>query len=163
GHPPPDHRRRPGVGLRRAGGHLAVARRAARDRQRVRRRPRPPRLASQGRPGVRGRLRRRPAGPAGRRPAARAGPAGAGGGVAAGGTALYAFGQRSSADAARNNANSREIALIADQLRGQDPALAAQLSVASYATARTPQATAAVLESSGAPAAERILDTSGLV
>jgi WD40 repeat protein/transcriptional regulator with XRE-family HTH domain len=80
-----------------------------------------------------------------------------------GGTAFYALGQRSSAVAARNNANSREIALIADQLRGQDPALAAQLSMASYATARTPQATAAVLESSSAPAAARILDTSGLV
>src|SRR5439155_127107 len=80
-----------------------------------------------------------------------------------GGTAFYAFGQRSSAVAARNNANSREIAVIAGQLRGQDPALAAQLSVASYATARTPQSTAAVLESSGAPAAARILDTSGLV
>jgi WD40 repeat protein len=78
-------------------------------------------------------------------------------------TATYAFSQRHDAVVASDNANSREIALIADQVRGQDPALAAQLSVASYAMARTPQATAAVLESSGTPSAARILDTPSLV
>jgi WD40 repeat protein len=78
-------------------------------------------------------------------------------------TAWYAFSQRHDAVVARDNANSREIALIAGQVRGQDPPLAGQLSVASYAMARTPQATAALLESSGTPAGARIMDASGLV
>jgi WD40 repeat protein len=83
--------------------------------------------------------------------------------VVVGLTARYAFSQRHAAVVASDNANSREIALIAGQLRDQDPALAGQLSVASFGMARTPQATAAVLESSGAPSAARIADTSGLV
>jgi WD40 repeat protein/transcriptional regulator with XRE-family HTH domain len=75
----------------------------------------------------------------------------------------YAFQQRHSAITARDNANSREVAIEADQLRGQDPALAAQLSVAAYGIARTPQATASLLESTDAPAATRIEDSSGIV
>ncbi len=54
-------------------------------------------------------------------------------------TARYAFSQRHDAVVASDNANSREIALLADQLRGQDPALAGQLSMASFGMARTPQ------------------------
>ena len=78
-------------------------------------------------------------------------------------TARYAFSQRHDAVVASDNANSREIALIADQVRGQNPPLADQLSVASYGMAPTPQATAALLESSGTPSASRITDTAGLV
>jgi WD40 repeat protein len=83
--------------------------------------------------------------------------------VIVGFTASYAFSQRHEAVVASDNANSREIAVIADQVRGQDPPLADQLSVASYAMAPTPQAMAAVLESSGTPSAARIIDTAGLV
>ena len=54
---------------------------------------------------------------------------------------------------ARDDANSREIAVEAGQVRGQDAPLAAQLSVAAYDTAATPQATASLLESSGSPSA----------
>ena len=48
-------------------------------------------------------------------------------------------------------ANSRDVAFTADQLRSDDPAAAAQLSVSADEFARTPQATASLLESSGAP------------
>ena len=68
----------------------------------------------------------------------------------------YAFKQRQQATAARDvaitaqqDANSREVANEAEQLRALDPALAAQLSVAAYGIARTQQATAALLESTG--------------
>ena len=54
---------------------------------------------------------------------------------------------------ARDDANSREIAVEAGQVRGQDTPLAAQLSVAAYDTAASPQATASLLESSGSPSA----------
>jgi WD40 repeat protein/transcriptional regulator with XRE-family HTH domain len=83
--------------------------------------------------------------------------------VAVGALAGFAFQQRHSATAARDDANSREIALQAGQVRGQDVPLAAQLSVAAYDTARTPQATASLLESTGAPAAARLLDSAGVV
>jgi len=74
-----------------------------------------------------------------------------------------AFQQRHVATTARDDANSREIALQAGQVRGQDAPLAAQLSVAAYDTARTPQATASLLESTGSPSAARILDSADLV
>jgi WD40 repeat protein/transcriptional regulator with XRE-family HTH domain len=82
----------------------------------------------------------------------------------------YAFRQRQEAAAARNaavaasqNANSREAAIEAGQVRAQDPSLAAQLSVAAYGIAHTPQATASLLESTGTPSASRIVDSTGVV
>ena len=82
----------------------------------------------------------------------------------------YAFKQRQQATAARDvaiaaqqDANSREVANEAAQLRALDPPLAAQLSVAAYGIARTQQATAALLESTDAAAAARIADSSGIV
>ena len=83
---------------------------------------------------------------------------------------VYAFRQRQDAAGARDaaiaasqSANSREAAIEAGQIRAQDPSLAAQLSVAAYGIAHTPQATAALLESSGEPSAARILDSTGPV
>ena len=78
-------------------------------------------------------------------------------------TAGYAFSKRQDAITASNNATSRQLAVEAAQLRTTDPALAAQLSIAGYGIARTPQATAALLETSGAPSGTRIKDTDGLV
>jgi len=83
--------------------------------------------------------------------------------VAVGVLAGYSFQQRHAATVARDDANSREIALEAGQVRGQDAPLAADLSVAAYDTARTPQATASLLESTGAPSAARLLDSAGVV
>jgi WD40 repeat protein len=78
-------------------------------------------------------------------------------GVSAG----YALTQRRDAVAAEADATSRQLAVEAQELRGQDPAVAAQLSVAAYHVARTPQATAALLESSGVPYGARVVDTDG--
>jgi WD40 repeat protein/transcriptional regulator with XRE-family HTH domain len=75
----------------------------------------------------------------------------------------YAFQQREVATTARNDADSREVAIEASQIRGQMVSLAAQLSAAAYRIAPTAQARAALLESSGAPAAARLADSSGVV
>jgi WD40 repeat protein len=75
----------------------------------------------------------------------------------------YAFHQRQVAATASTNANSREIAIEAGQVRDMNEPLAAQLSVAAYNIAHTPQATASLLESSDSPSAARILDSSSLV
>ena len=83
--------------------------------------------------------------------------------VAAGAAAGFAFQQRHAATTARDDANSREIAVEAGQVRGQDAPLAADLSVAATDIARTPQATASLLESSGSPSAARLLDSAGVV
>jgi WD40 repeat protein/transcriptional regulator with XRE-family HTH domain len=83
--------------------------------------------------------------------------------VAVGTLAGFAFQQRQEATTARDDADSREIAVEAGQVRGQDEPLAAQLSVAAYGTAATPQATASLLESTGSPAAARLLDSAGVV
>ena len=83
--------------------------------------------------------------------------------VAVGTLAGFAFQQRHAATTARDDANSREIAVEAGQVRGQDAPLAADLSVAAYDTAHTPQATASLLESSGSPFAARLLDSAGVV
>ena len=83
--------------------------------------------------------------------------------VAVGALAGYAFTQRQAATTARDDANSREIAVEAGQVRGQDAPLAAGLSVAAYDTAHTPQATASLLESSGSASAARMLDSAGVV
>ena len=80
--------------------------------------------------------------------------------VAVAGLTAYAFSQRQAATTAegsaikaevdaiteRNQADSREAAFVADQLRAQDPSAAAQLSVAGYRIAQTPQATASLLD-----------------
>jgi WD40 repeat protein/transcriptional regulator with XRE-family HTH domain len=83
--------------------------------------------------------------------------------IAVGTLAGFAFQQREAATTARDDANSREIAVEAGQVRGQDAPLAAQLSVAAYDVAHTPQATASLLESSGSPSAARLLDSAGVV
>ena len=90
--------------------------------------------------------------------------------LAVAGLSGYAFSQRSAARAAEgtalqaaSRANSRDVAFTADQLRSQDPAVAAQLSVSADEFARTPQATASLLESSGAPSVARIDDSAGIV
>ena len=90
--------------------------------------------------------------------------------LAVAGVSGYAFSQRSAARGAEaaalqaaSNANSRDVAFTADQLRGQDPAVAAQLSVSAGEFARTPQATASLLESTGAPSVARIDDSPGIV
>jgi WD40 repeat protein len=90
--------------------------------------------------------------------------------LAVAGVSGYAFSQRSAARGAESaalraagQANSRDVAFTADQLRSQDPAVAAQLSVSADEFARTPQATASLLESSGAPSVARIDDSPGIV
>ena len=83
--------------------------------------------------------------------------------VAVCGLAGYAFQQRHTAGTARDDANSREMAVEAGQVRGLDAPVAAQLSVAAYRMARTPQAIASLIESTGSPSAERILDSAGVV
>ena len=79
--------------------------------------------------------------------------------VAVFGLAGYSYQQRMTAATARNDADSREVAVEAGQLRGQDTPLAAQLSLAAYGIARTPEALASVLESSGTPSAARLTDS----
>ena len=83
--------------------------------------------------------------------------------LAVGALAGFAFQQRHDATTARDDASSREIAVEAGQVRGQDAPLAAQLSVAAYHAAHTAQATASLLESTGAPSAARLLDSAGVV
>ena len=83
--------------------------------------------------------------------------------VAVFGLAGYAFNQRQVATTARDDANSRQIAVEAGQVRGQDSPLAAQLSVAAYRIAQTPQATASLLESTGSASAAQLLDSAGVV
>jgi WD40 repeat protein len=97
--------------------------------------------------------------------------------VAVAGLTAYAFSQRQAATTAegaaikaevdaiteRNQADSREAAFVADQLRNEDPSATAQLSVAGYRLAQTPQATASLLESTGTSSAARILDSAGIV
>jgi WD40 repeat protein len=79
------------------------------------------------------------------------------------GLAGYSFQQRATAATARDDADSREVALMAGQLRGADVPLAAQLSVAAYGIARTPEAVASVLESSGTPSAAQLSDSPNVV
>ncbi len=87
--------------------------------------------------------------------------------VAVFGLAVYAFQQREHAVsarniavAARNGADSRQVALVAGQLRGQDVSMAAQFGSAAYAIARTPQATASLLGASDLPSVARLPDSS---
>jgi WD40 repeat protein/transcriptional regulator with XRE-family HTH domain len=79
------------------------------------------------------------------------------------GLAGYSFQQRALAATARDDADSREVAVMAGQLRGADVPLAAQLSVAAYGIARTPEADASLLESSGTPSAAQLTDSPDVV
>ncbi len=83
--------------------------------------------------------------------------------IAIGALAGFAYQQGQAATTARDDANSREISVEADQIRSQNAPLAAQLSVAAYDTAHTPQATASLLESTGSPTAARLVDSAGPV
>jgi WD40 repeat protein len=97
--------------------------------------------------------------------------------VAVAGLTAYAFGQRQDATSAeatavraeigaigdRDQADSREAAFVADQLRGTDPSAAAQLSVAGYRIAQTPQAAASLLDASGTSFATGIEDSASPV
>ena len=93
--------------------------------------------------------------------------------LVAAGLAVYAFQQRHAASAAqssamaashdaqraRNYANSREVAIEATQQRKHNVALAAQLSLAAFRIARTPQARSSLLDSTGTPAAAQLTDS----
>jgi WD40 repeat protein len=83
--------------------------------------------------------------------------------IAVFGLAGYAFQQRQAANTARAAADSREVAIEAGQVRAQSVSLAAQLSLAAYRIADTPGARASLLESSGTPAAARLIDSAGVV
>jgi WD40 repeat protein/transcriptional regulator with XRE-family HTH domain len=75
------------------------------------------------------------------------------------GLAGYAFHQRQIASTAKDQAESRTVAIEAGQIRPEDPPLAAQLSLAAYHISPTTGALASLLESSGAPAAARMFDS----
>jgi WD40 repeat protein/transcriptional regulator with XRE-family HTH domain len=75
------------------------------------------------------------------------------------GLAGYSFHQRQLATTARDQAESRTVAVEAGQIRPEDPALAAQLSLAAYHISPTTGALASLLESSGTPAAARMFDS----
>jgi len=75
------------------------------------------------------------------------------------GLAGYAFQQRQMATTAKNLAVSRSVAIEANEVRTDDPALAAQLSLAAYRITPSSGALASLLESSGVPAAARMFDS----
>ena len=81
--------------------------------------------------------------------------------LAAGALAAYAFDARSSANQARDEALSRQVAIEAKQLRATDPALAAQLALASYRIAPTVQARSTLIEATGAEMPYRLLGPVG--
>jgi WD40 repeat protein/transcriptional regulator with XRE-family HTH domain len=83
--------------------------------------------------------------------------------VAVIGLAGYSFQQRMTASTARDDADSREVAVMAGQVRGQEVPLAAQLSLAAYGIAHTPEARASLLESSGTPSAAQLTDSPDVV
>jgi WD40 repeat protein/energy-coupling factor transporter ATP-binding protein EcfA2 len=66
-----------------------------------------------------------------------------------------AVGERVAAEDERRQAESRQIATRAEQLRQSDPALAAQLAVAAYQTAPTLEARSALLSATSIPTATR--------
>jgi len=75
----------------------------------------------------------------------------------------YAWQQRSDFSQQRNQARSRQDAAEATNLRGQDPTLAEQLSLAAYRMAPTTQARGSLLTSSAMPLAARLLGPSDTV
>ncbi len=83
--------------------------------------------------------------------------------LVAGSSAVYAFRQRTAANTQRDMAVSRQMAIVANQLRGTDVALAMQLSLAAYRVAQTPEARSSLLESFGTPSVTRILGPPGVI
>jgi WD40 repeat protein/transcriptional regulator with XRE-family HTH domain len=83
--------------------------------------------------------------------------------LVAAGLVVVVVGQRADAVAATDIAVSRQTALRADTLRSSDPALAAQLSLAAYRIAPTPEARSSLLESGHTPFASRALGSDGTV
>ncbi|MEV5506653.1 nSTAND1 domain-containing NTPase [Streptomyces orinoci] len=71
--------------------------------------------------------------------------------VLASATAVIAFKQRATAQAERNSAVSQQILAEADQARGSDPSLAAQLDLAAYRLERTTRASVSLLDSRNFP------------
>jgi len=83
--------------------------------------------------------------------------------VVVAGLVVYVFQQRQSVTTAQHLTSAGNAALEADQIRGQDPSLAAQLSLSVYSLVHTEFATTSLLESSGTPSAARIVDSTGVV
>lgn len=81
--------------------------------------------------------------------------------LVAGALAGVAGKARTDAIRARDAALSRQVSLTADGLRGTDPTLAAQLSIAGYRISPTSEARSALIASSGAPAPSRYLGGAG--
>lgn len=88
--------------------------------------------------------------------------------MVASGLAIVASRARSAADArtveavqARDQAQSRELAIAAARLRPTDPALAAQLSMVAYRLAPTVDARSALLDSTAAPLPTRVIAEEG--
>ncbi|WP_405736089.1 helix-turn-helix domain-containing protein [Streptomyces sp. NBC_01537] len=77
--------------------------------------------------------------------------------------AVYSLQQQRQAEIARRAALSRQAATEAGQLRANDTALAAQLSVAAYRTSRTPEALGALLDTYVAPEATRAVGPGGVM
>ncbi len=81
--------------------------------------------------------------------------------VAAVGSANDARAQGQAAARARDQATSRQLAIAADDLRVEDPALAAQLSLAAYQVSPTVQARSSLLNSTGTPTPTRFVGPAG--
>jgi WD40 repeat protein/transcriptional regulator with XRE-family HTH domain len=79
------------------------------------------------------------------------------------GLAGYAFHQRQLLLTAQDPAESRTVAIESDQVRANDPGLAAQLALAAYRLSPTQQALTSLLESTGAPMATRMQDSTMVV
>ena len=69
--------------------------------------------------------------------------------------------QEALATQSRDEARSRQLAIAADDLRDDDPALAAQLALAAYRTSDTLQARSSLLSSTGSPTPTRIVGPVG--
>jgi WD40 repeat protein len=79
------------------------------------------------------------------------------------GLAGYAFHQRQLLLTAQDPAESRTVAIESDQVRANDPGLAAQLALAAYRISPTQQALTSLLESTAVPMAARIRDSAMVV
>ncbi|XRQ14923.1 helix-turn-helix domain-containing protein [Actinomadura welshii] len=71
--------------------------------------------------------------------------------------------QAARADAERDAAVSRQVAVESSRLRGEDPALAGMTALAAYGVAGTPEARSALLESYAGPAVTRIASAGGIL
>jgi WD40 repeat protein/transcriptional regulator with XRE-family HTH domain len=74
---------------------------------------------------------------------------------------VYAFGQRAAATNQRDLAVSRQVAIVANQLRSTDAALAMQLSLIAYQIAPTAEARTSLLDATGGPLVTRLLGPPG--